>query len=43
MAFKNNADQAFVVSAASNIVVKLAVDPASGKPSVHSFTIATTF
>jgi len=36
IAFKNNADQAYVVSAASNIVVKLAVDPATGKPSVQA-------
>jgi uncharacterized protein (TIGR03437 family) len=35
IAFKNSADQAYVVSAASNIVVKLAVDPASGKPGVQ--------
>ena len=36
IAFKNNADQGYVVSAASNIVVKLAVDPNSGKPTVQS-------
>jgi mono/diheme cytochrome c family protein len=36
MAFKNSANQAYVVSAASNVVVKLAVDPATGAPTVQS-------
>jgi len=36
IAFKNNADTAYVVSAASNIVVKLAVDPSSGKATVQT-------
>jgi uncharacterized protein (TIGR03437 family) len=35
IAFKNNANTAYVVSAASNIVAKLTVDPASGAPSVQ--------
>lgn len=34
IAFKHNADEGFVVSAASDIVAKLAVDPQSGAPSV---------
>jgi len=34
IAFKNSADTAYVVSAASNIVVKMPVDATSGKPSV---------
>jgi len=36
IAFKNSADQAYVVSAASNIVVKLAVNTTTGAPSVQS-------
>jgi len=35
IAFKNSADTGYVVSAASNIVVKLAVDSATGKPTVQ--------
>ncbi len=35
IAFKNNADQAYVVSAASNIVVKLAVNTTTGAPAVQ--------
>ena len=34
IAFKHAADQGYVVSAASNIVVKVAVDPATGAPTV---------
>lgn len=34
MAFKHNADEGYVVSAASNIVVKLTIDPATGAPTV---------
>src|SRR5579871_2160100 len=41
IAFKNNADTAYVVSAASNIVVKLAVD-ANGKATVQSDPSDTT-
>lgn len=36
IAFKHQADQGYVVSAASNIVVKIAVDPSSGTTSVQS-------
>jgi YVTN family beta-propeller protein len=36
MAFKHGADQGYVVSAASNIVVKVAVNPATGAPVVLS-------
>ena len=37
IAFKNNADQAYVVSAASNIVVKLAVDtPRAARPACRA-------
>jgi YVTN family beta-propeller protein len=36
MAFKHSADEGYVLSAASNIVVKLKVDPATGAPSVQS-------
>jgi YVTN family beta-propeller protein len=36
IAFKNAADEGYVVSAASNIVVKVAVDPADGSAEVQS-------
>ncbi|HTS27638.1 MAG TPA: hypothetical protein VMH81_17310, partial [Bryobacteraceae bacterium] len=36
IAFKNNADTGYVVSAASNIVVKLSVDPSTGKATVQN-------
>jgi len=36
IAFKNSADQGYVVSAASNIVVKLAVNTTTGAPTVQS-------
>jgi uncharacterized protein (TIGR03437 family) len=36
IAFKNSADHGYVVSAASNIVVKLAVNTTTGAPSVQS-------
>lgn len=36
MAFKNAADEAYVVSAASNIVVKVATNPATGAASVQN-------
>jgi uncharacterized protein (TIGR03437 family) len=36
MAFKHQADEAFVISAASNIVVKLKVDPATGAATVQN-------
>ncbi len=36
MAFKHGADQGYVVSAASNIVIKMAVNPATGAPAVLS-------
>src|SRR5207302_10028263 len=36
IAFKNNADTAYVVSAASNIVVKLALDPSTRTPTVQN-------
>jgi YVTN family beta-propeller protein len=36
MAFKHNADEAYVVSAASDVVVKVAVDATSGAPTVLS-------
>jgi uncharacterized protein (TIGR03437 family) len=42
IAFKNNADTAYVASAASNIVVKLAVDPTSGKATVQMDPTDTT-
>jgi YVTN family beta-propeller protein len=35
MAFENSANAGYVVSAASNIVVKVAVDPATGAPTVQ--------
>jgi uncharacterized protein (TIGR03437 family) len=35
IAFKNSSDVGYVVSAASDIVAKLAVDPSSGKPTVQ--------
>ncbi len=34
MAFKHHANEGFVISAASNIVVKVAVDPGTGAPTV---------
>ena len=36
IAFKHNADEGYVVSAASDIVAKLAVDPGSGAPVVET-------
>ena len=36
IAFKHAADEGYVVSAASNIVVKVAVDPATGPPTVQN-------
>jgi YVTN family beta-propeller protein len=36
IAFKNNGNEGFVVSAASNIVVKVAIDPATGAPTVQN-------
>jgi YVTN family beta-propeller protein len=36
IAFKNRVNEGFVVSAASNIVVKLAVDPNTGAPTVQN-------
>jgi hypothetical protein len=36
MAFKHNADEGYVVSAASNIVVKVAVDPDTGAATVQN-------
>jgi YVTN family beta-propeller protein len=36
MSFKNGADQGFVVSAASNVVVKVTVDSTTGLPAVQS-------
>lgn len=36
MAFKRQADEGYVVSAASNIVVKVKVDPATGTPTVQN-------
>lgn len=36
MAFKNSASEAYVVIAASNVVIKLAVDPATGLATVQS-------
>ena len=36
IAFKNNSDQGYVAGAASNVVVKLAVDPTLGKPTVQN-------
>jgi len=36
MAFKHNGDEGFVLSAASNIVVKVAANPATGAPAVLS-------
>jgi DNA-binding beta-propeller fold protein YncE len=35
MAFKNSSNEGYVVSAASNIVVKVRVDPATGEPTVQ--------
>lgn len=42
MAFKHSADEGYVISAASNIVVKLKVDPVTGAPSVQSDPTDTT-
>jgi YVTN family beta-propeller protein len=36
IAFRHGADQGYVVSAASNVVVKVSVDPASGVPAVQA-------
>ena len=36
IAFKRQADEGYVVSAASNIVVKVRIDPATGAPTVQS-------
>jgi YVTN family beta-propeller protein len=36
MAFKHDADEGFVVSAASNVVVKVVVDPTTGLPAVQN-------
>ena len=36
MAFKHTADEGYVISAASNIAVKVKVDPATGAPAVQS-------
>ena len=36
MAFKRKADEGYVVSAASNIVVKVKIDPATGAPTVQN-------
>lgn len=42
MAFKHQADEGYVVSAASNIVVKVKIDPSTGAPSVQSDPSDTT-
>ena len=42
MAFKHQVDEGYVVSAASNIVVKVKVDPSTGAPSVQSDPSDTT-
>ena len=42
MAFKHKADEAYVVSAASNILVKVKVDPATGAPTVQIDPADTT-
>ncbi|MBZ5622968.1 MAG: beta-propeller fold lactonase family protein [Acidobacteriia bacterium] len=42
MAFKHQADEAYVVSAASNIAIKLKVDPATGAATVQSDPADTT-
>jgi uncharacterized protein (TIGR03437 family) len=36
MAFKHQADEGYVVSAASNIVVKVKIDPSTGSPTVQT-------
>ncbi len=36
IAFKHQSDQGYAISAASNIVVKVAIDPANGTPAVQS-------
>ncbi len=42
IAFKHKVDEAYVISAASNILVKLKVDPNTGAPSVQSDPTDTT-
>src|SRR5262249_11496451 len=42
MAFKHAADEAYVISAASNIMVKLKVDPTTGAATVQSDPTDTT-
>jgi len=42
MGFKHLADEGYVVSAASNIVVKLKIDPATGAATVQSDPVDTT-
>ena len=42
MAFKHQADEGYVVSAASNIVVKVRIDPQTGAPTVQSDPTDTT-
>jgi YVTN family beta-propeller protein len=42
MAFKHSGNDGYVISAASNIVVKVTVDPASGAPTVQSDPLDTT-
>ena len=42
MAFKHQADEGYVVSAASNLVVKVKIDPLTGAPTVQSDSTDTT-
>jgi hypothetical protein len=42
IALKHKSDEAYVISAASNIMVKLKVDPNTGAPSVQSDPTDTT-
>src|SRR6185295_7230662 len=42
IALKHKADEAYVISAASNIVVKVKVDPTTGAPTVQSDPTDTT-
>jgi uncharacterized protein (TIGR03437 family) len=42
MAFKHQADEGYVVSAASNIVVKVKIDPSTGAPTVQTDPTDTT-
>lgn len=42
VAFKNGANQGYVVSAASNVVVKVALDPTTGAPAVQVDPLDTT-